>query len=231
MLKLHASIDKILSYTANAKILYEEECYIHDSSHILSFLKIGAYSYIGQGALIGAASIGRFCSIGPDVKIGLGEHDISLFSTHPIFYGSKHGYSIPDRIGTPRNIDPDKNMVYISDDVWIGAGAVLRKGIKIAKGAVIGANAVVTKDVGPYEVWGGVPAKLIKYRFEKHLIVELNSLDWTKLDLSLFCDRSAFEIEKLIKYLKFANADKNNFASYKIGFVEKNKGQFKVGRI
>lgn len=70
----------------------------------------------------------------------------------------------------------------IKDDVWIGAQATIMSGVTIGQGAVIGAKALVTKDVPPYAIVGGVPAKVIKYRFEKEIIDELLKIDFSKLD-------------------------------------------------
>lgn len=221
MLKLNTDINKIFSFTNNAIIKWEEECYIHYTARILGHLKIGAFSYIGYNCLIGSAVVGRFCSIAPGVVIGLGEHDTSLLSTHPIFYGSKHGYKIPDGIGCPRTFIPPPPI--IGDDVWIGANAIIRRGVIVGKGAVIAANSVVTKDVPSYHIVGGMPAKIIKIRFEQSIVNKLKELDWTSLNLSCFinCDVSINNIDELIKKIELLLKDKNNLAKYKIGIIKK----------
>lgn len=109
---------------------------------------IGAFTY-GHNVNINNAVIGRFCSIAPDVKIGLDEHDITNSSTHPSTYDSK---AFMEKVG--------KSI--IGDHVWIGANAVILAGRSIGSHSIVAAGAVVTKDIPEYELWGGVPAKLIK---------------------------------------------------------------------
>ena len=222
MLKLHTDVESILSWTGNARIDFEEECYIHKSAHVIVNLDLGAYSYIGQSCLIGSATIGRFCSIGPGVKIGLGEHDVDFLSTHPIFYGSRHGYDIPLGIGGERK--NARKAPKIGDDVWIGADAIIRRGVKIGKGAVIGANCVVTKDVGPYEIWGGVPAKLIRFRFDEKTRRELVLLDWPKLKLASFVNQKIDDVPNMITYLRSQLLNSGNYANYSKGsFIKDQK--------
>lgn len=117
--------------------------------------------------------IGNYCSIGPDVRFILeSEHSYKCLSTYPF----KVQYLGLDREAT------SKGSIVIKDDVWIGLGAIINSGIKIGQGAVIAAGSVVTKDVEPYSIVGGNPAKLIKYRFENDIIDELLKFDFSKID-------------------------------------------------
>ncbi len=141
----------------------------------LSSSSIGRYSYLGRNTRVKDADIGSFCSIGPDVIIGPGSHPTHFVSTHPIFY------SIRPRSGRPfvkDNLFEEFTRVKIGHDVWIGAGAIITDGVKIGNGAIIAANAVVVKDIPPYAIMGGVPAKLIKYRFSEDQIAQLNNSQW-----------------------------------------------------
>lgn len=139
-------------------------------------IDIGKYTYgyslnnIARGTRIGA-----FCSIAPGVSIGLMNHPMQYVSTHPFLYYKSRGFIEKDR-------DLPIENVTIGDDVWIGTNAVILPGAKIGKGAVVGAGAVVTKDIPPYEIWGGVPAKLIKYRFDEDTMYSLSKIDWTEWD-------------------------------------------------
>ena len=160
-------------------------------------IEIGKYTYgysisdIAKGTKIGA-----FCSIASGVKIGAMNHPTNFISTNPFLYYSSRGF-----------IDKDieisqKEPVVIEDDVWIGANSIVLPGVKIGKGAIIGAGAVVTKNVQPYAVLGGVPARVIKYRFNENLISKLIKIDWAKWDdkkirenIELFYDPEKF-IEK-----------------------------------
>lgn len=160
---------------------------IEKHSHLLSNCLINnsfidSYSYIGKNGIIQNASIGKFCSIANDVCIGLGKHPIDNFSTATVFYRISNTLNI-------KLIDKDfpfeeyKNIT-IGNDVWIGARAIVLDGVTIGNGAVIAANSVVTKDVPAYAIVGGVPAKIIKYRFPEEKIKKLNDSKWWELNLN-----------------------------------------------
>jgi virginiamycin A acetyltransferase len=138
---------------------------IMENSRIDHTSVIGSYTYIGINVGISRAKIGNYCSIANNVNIGQGEHDLTMISTSAIFYD-----------------DPYEKLTFgettISDDVWIGAGATILRGVKIGIGAVVGANAVVTKDVPPYSVVVGVPAKIIKQRFPSDAIEKILNSKW-----------------------------------------------------
>lgn len=126
-------------------------------------VEMGDFTYIGGNSHIQYAKMGRYCSIAPEVRIGLGIHPMHLKSTHPAFY-SKQGVW-----GNVMEPDLDLHIleykpVTIGDDVWIGTRAIVMDGVTIGSHAVIGAGAVVTGDVPEYAVAVGVPAKVIKYR-------------------------------------------------------------------
>ena len=160
---------------------------IHRNVHILENCivnnsEIYSYSYLGKNCLIQNATIGKFCSIANDVSIGLGNHPLDYFSTSPLFYRKQNTFKI-------NLIEKDLQFeeylpVSIGNDVWIGSRSIILDGISIGNGSVIAANSVVTKDVAPYSVMGGVPAKLIKYRFSDKKIYELNNGKWWDMDLS-----------------------------------------------
>ena len=115
--------------------------------------------------------IGSFCSIAHGVKFLLGsDHAVTKVSTFPFKY---FFFSSSDAIS--------KGDIVVEDDVWIGEDAMILSGVSIGQGAIIAAGAVVTKDVPPYAIVGGVPAKVIKYRFEPELIEELLKIDYSKL--------------------------------------------------
>lgn len=119
--------------------------------------------------------IGNFVSIASEVIFILGgNHQINTLMTYPLY--SKLIELNPELDATT------KGIIHISDDVWIGTKAIILSGINIGKGAIIGAGAVVTKDVPPYAIVCGNPAKIIKYRFDKKIIEELMIIDMTKID-------------------------------------------------
>ena len=158
-------------------------CNIHKTAKINSGATIvnstiGRYSYTCYDDEIVNCEIGQFCSISDDVIIGGAEHPMDWGSTSPVFQNVKHSgpkkrFAKLDFEGIPRT--------YIGNDVWIGKRAIIKAGVKISDGAVIGAGAVVTKDVPPYAVIAGVPAKVIKYRFDVETIELLLKSQWWNL--------------------------------------------------
>lgn len=138
-------------------------------------VSIGDFSYGCQktdGSIEQGTIIGKYCSIAPGVRIGGMNHPHNWISTHPILYDRHLNYTINNHI-------IQKGNVIIEDDVWIGFNSIILNGVKVGKGAVIGAGAVVTKDVLPYSIVGGVPAKFIKFRFSEETITKLLKIDWT----------------------------------------------------
>lgn len=173
----------------------------------LNSVQVGNYTYgllnvIEQNKGQAVLKIGNFCSIAEDVKFLLCcEHDICKFTTFP--YRSKLLGSVPKEATSKGNI-------VIKDDVWIGYGATIMSGVTIGQGAVIAAGSIVTKDVEPYSIVGGVPAKHIKYRFDREIINELLKVDFEKLNINflqkndkfLFQDITSNNIEEIAKKLR-----------------------------
>lgn len=117
--------------------------------------------------------IGSYCSIGGNVKFLIsGDHAIDRISTYPF----------KSRCLTGELEALSKGDIVVDDDVWIGYGATILSGVHVGQGAVVAAGAVVSKDVPPYAIVAGVPAKVIKYRFEPDLIEELSKVDFSKLE-------------------------------------------------
>lgn len=146
---------------------------------------IGRFSYISRDTQVYSARVGNFTCIGPDTIIGPGEHPVKGYVTsHPAFYSSlaQSGKTFADR----NHIDEIPQTI-IGHNVWIGARCVIRAGVKIGDGAVIAAGAVVTKDVEPYTVCGGVPAKVIRRRFEaatESMIIQSKWWEWDEKKLA-----------------------------------------------
>ena len=143
---------------------------IGDGVFIGDGVRVGRHSYIHSGSEVLSAEIGNFCSIGTGVRIGMFEHPTGNISTSSRLYlrllRDEDFYSdIPE-------------PAVIGSDVWIGSGATVLGGVRIGDGAVVGAGAVVTKDVPPYAVVGGVPARIIRYRFSEDKIERLLRLRW-----------------------------------------------------
>jgi acetyltransferase-like isoleucine patch superfamily enzyme len=146
---------------------------------LLNNSTIHAYTYIGKNSTIQNATIGKYCSIANDVCIGLGAHPLSFFSTSPLFYRVINPLQI-ELVSDNIKFDEYKH-INIANDVWIGQSAIILDGITIGSGAVIAANSVVTKNVPPYAIVGGVPARIIKYRFSDDKIGKIMKSEWWTL--------------------------------------------------
>lgn len=161
----------------------------HNTTHAVncfdvSLVFVGRYTYGGLKVYSSAPnnrlSIGSFCSIAPEVVFVLNnEHRTDTVSTYPfkvkMFHSAKYEAE-------------SKGGIIVGDDVWIGARATILDGVTIGQGAVVAAGAVVTKDVPPYAIVGGVPAKVLKYRFSDEIVSNLNGIDFNMLEKSFVAD-------------------------------------------
>ncbi len=142
---------------------------------------IGGYTYIGADCELGRVKIGRFCSISPNVSVITGGHPVTFASTSPVFYSTacQCGASFAKEDSYQEtNLTEDGYSCEIGNDVWIGEGVRIKGGVKIGDGAVIAMGAVVTKDVEPYTICGGVPARVIKSRFAPDVTEALLNSKW-----------------------------------------------------
>jgi acetyltransferase-like isoleucine patch superfamily enzyme len=136
---------------------------------------IGRYTYFTNGYSFDESrvDIGNFCSIAKDVTFNTEvNHNYKTVSTYPFY----------EKWGIGKDNYYYKDKITIGNDVWIGMGATIMSGVKIGDGAVIAAHSVVTKDVEPYAIMGGNPAKIIKYRFDKKTINKLLKIKWWDFD-------------------------------------------------
>jgi acetyltransferase-like isoleucine patch superfamily enzyme len=153
--------------------------------------EVGAFSYCSDG-LFNYVEIGRYCSFAKSLNVGQFDHPKDWLSTNPFQYQRTfkinvgEGFSerflyqadlVESFLGKKANEAVRKKTI-IGNDVWIGYGVTIIAGVKIGHGAIVAAGAVVTKDVPPYAIVGGVPAKLIKYRFDQNVIEDLLYLEW-----------------------------------------------------
>lgn len=149
----------------HGKVVFGRNCRLGQSVHIRNS-SFGDYTYVETDTRIAHAVVGSFTSIAPGAYVGLASHPIRGYaSTHPVFYRNapQLGYDFNDR----EHRGDDYATTTVGNDVWIGARALVRDGITIGDGAVVAGGAVVVKDVPPYAIVGGVPAKVIDYRFDE----------------------------------------------------------------
>lgn len=179
---------------------FENYVVIFDKTKLYN-CKMGAYSYIQMNGRVFNCEIGKFCSIAASVSIAPGMHDMNRVSTHPSFYFYTN--SIPKIFVTENKLQLFEK-VHIGHDVWIGEKVVIIDGVKIGNGAVIASGAVVVRDVEPYSVVGGVPAKHIKYRFDQETIDIFQKSEWWNYSDEWF-EKNAdlmLNVEDFKEYLK-----------------------------
>lgn len=138
---------------------------------------MGRHSFCGYDCCINNTEIGSFVSIADRVYIGRGIHPISWVSTSPVFYDNKDSV----KVKYSKHKRDEHPKTYIGNDFWIGDGVFVKPGIKIADGAVVGMGSVVTKDVPPYAIVAGNPARIIRYRFSQDVVNELCNSKWWDL--------------------------------------------------
>ncbi len=165
-----------------------EHCHILSGSLVVNS-RMGSYSYVGCDSIIQNTSIGSYCSIGRQVFIGLGTHPLKHFSTSPLFYRKRNTFGVTV-VGEDLDFE-EYRPVEIGNDVWIGARAMVMDGVRIGHGAVVAAGAVVTKDVEPYTIVGGVPAKILGKRFDDGKANRLTEAGWWDLPVGEIAERAA----------------------------------------
>ncbi|WP_313114941.1 CatB-related O-acetyltransferase [Aequorivita sediminis] len=175
MFKFFKRIKILLSFLkANSKEKESPPFLIKSENQIVSK---GKHSYHNGNFIVkgkgGVLEIGSFCAIGADVKVILSNHDQGFPSMQYTFYAKYFGKN---------PFSNNKMITTIGNDVWIGDNVVILPGVKIGTGAILAANAIVTKDVDPYSIVGGNPAKLIKKRFSDNKIQELLDMKWWEWD-------------------------------------------------
>lgn len=172
---------------------------------------IGDCSYLGSGTVISNPEktvIGSYCSISHEVYIDPTAHSLHFLTTHSFIHNRENG-TIDNSIAVPEHnlVKPEFETsmpVIIDNDVWIGYRAIIMPGVHIHDGAVIAAGAIVTKDIPPYAIAAGVPAKVIKYRFSQPVIDDLLRLKWWEYPKSFIAELPFSDIPACIKKLESA---------------------------
>lgn len=179
----------------------DETAKVASGTHIINS-KIGRFSYVGNFSTILNVEIGNFCSIADNCQIGSANHPINWVSTSPVFH---QGNNILKKNFSAHEYNTSLKTV-IGSDVWIGSNCLIKGGIKIGNGSIIGMGAVVTKNIGDFEIWAGNPAKLIRKRFEIETIESILESNWWN------CSDSVIE-----EIAKDFNDIQNFIEKYKVG--------------
>ncbi len=179
-------------------VIFQKSCVISDTDFFEGNNNVGGRihnSHIGYGTYIVGENgyihdckIGRFCSIASSCHIGLGDHALNMVSTSPLFYSSHSllpDHFLSEDIPVRECTIKDTNYkVIIGNDVWMGYNVCVKEGVTIGDGAIIGAKSLVTKDIPPYSIAVGIPAKVIKYRFTPEQIQKLLEIKWWEKDIT-----------------------------------------------
>ncbi len=185
-------------------LTYERPAFLFDPRRIKN-VSLGAFSYVnGQyTSSLYNCRVGRYCSIAESAVIGPPEHPGDWFSSHPFAFTRPYDlptfYRVPEfaRLAADADAPPNRYtqaaQTVIGHDVWIGAGAFVKAGVKIGDGAIVAAQAVVTQDVAPYTIVAGVPAKPLRLRFSAPLVERMRDFQWWQYDLAPFKNELNFE--------------------------------------
>lgn len=190
-----------------------ENCLINKRVILEENVQVGDFTYFNSSkywiTIESNVKIGKYCSIAPGVHIGAGNHEYNYVSTHPILFDKYY----EDKLNMPANTQKanglkDKEVqTIIGNDVWIGIGAIIKRGVKIGNGAIIAAGSIVVKDVPDYAIVGGNPAKIIRYRTTEENIkfFEENEdkmwWNWDKKDVINNMNK-LYDFDEYVKVLK-----------------------------
>lgn len=183
----------------------------------LNNVQVGKYSIIGKNCAITNATIGNYTCIGANTVIGLGQHPTNLITYHSIFYKKNNWPWHEDWIKFPKGFQ-EQAQITIGNNIWIGRNVIILDGVSIGDNSIVATGAVVTKNIPPFSVIGGVPAKIIKTLFDEEIRKRLLEIQWWNLPDE--------EISKVIDLFHIQNPsveDINHFFPYDDNLVTTTK--------
>lgn len=188
---------------------FEGENIISQNSKLIN-TKLGYGSYVSHSTNLANVDVGKYSSIGPNIHVISGQHPTKRYvSTHPAFFSIRPSggftYSKKQLFEEKKYVDKENDIqVQIGNDVWIGDSALIMEGVIIGDGAIIASGTLVNKNVPNYAIVGGVPAKIIRYRFNYKQIQYLNHFKWWDKSNEWLSDNSyLFEnIENFINHTR-----------------------------
>ncbi|MDR0605709.1 MAG: CatB-related O-acetyltransferase [Bacteroidales bacterium] len=206
-------------YFSGKRILIARKVKLNSHTKLEGFNKIDervniSYSFLGRGTYIGGFSklesgiIGRFCCIAPYVEVIYGQHPLGNYvSVHPAFYSllKQGGFTfVENQKFQDFDLIDGKYSFVIGNDVWLGYGVKIMEGLTVGDGAVVAAGSVVTNNIPPYEIWGGVPARKIKDRFPDEIKCKLDEIKWWNFDMNKLKTQAYLftDIDKFITYYR-----------------------------
>lgn len=187
----------VYKYKFNYNSIISDKSKLHGEYSIVNS-SLDDYSYIENNSKIVHTEIGKFCSIGPNFNCGVGIHPTNGISTAPMFYAKNLSNGIS--LSNHSKVEQTK-PIKIGNDVWVGINVTILDGVVIGDGAIIAAGSVVTKNIPDYAIYGGVPAKLIRYRFNEKQIIQMKKIKWWNFEFEKLqqIEEMFFEIDEFIK--------------------------------
>ena len=184
--------------------------------HRLKNCSMGAFAFFNAAGRTSAyrTQFGRYSQIGESSIIGPPEHPQTGFSNHPFAFTRPslmpNMYALPDfaalapdAADAPSYVDTARNDTVLGHEVYLGAGSFVKRGVTIGDGALIGARSVVTRDIPPYAIAVGSPARIVRLRFAEKLVERLLKLQWWRYDLAPFKHRLDFmQLEATLEKLE-----------------------------